>query len=393
MSVASTSEPYGPRRPQALAHGARRAPAAARPLHHGPAAPALLVDLSLFTVIDDLHASPAAGRPARHPHGRNPRYAAAQPRRCVRAHQPAAARRGDALRGRLANGRRKARPPRCSAALVLTVFAWLPQAALDVRRPRSARPMLLQRPSPVRIRAATGHSRPRLRAVRRRTAHGRDLSTSLSSSVRRTCRAHGRVLPDKGDAVGHDDREGPDLRLGGISRTVRYKDFLSPTSAATASSPNRRKWSTRGLRSCPTISCARPRLSRIYYGGKYYSYPLSAFEALRNLGLLTSAACMLSYAYAKTKPIAAPKSFHDWVRNQFGERLFQIFFQDLHRESVGHAMRRDLRRLGGAADQGARPAGRGRRTRSSASLGLAGKLAAQRRQAGPESGKPTWSRR
>src|SRR5260370_16925340 len=36
---------------------------------------------------------------------------------------------------------------------------------------------------------------------------------------------------------------------------------------------------------------------------------------------------MLSYAYAKATPIASPKSFHDWVRNQFGERLFQIFFK------------------------------------------------------------------
>src|SRR5437867_981155 len=35
----------------------------------------------------------------------------------------------------------------------------------------------------------------------------------------------------------------------------------------------------------------RPRLSRIYYRGRYYAYPLKAFEALRNLGLLTSAAC------------------------------------------------------------------------------------------------------
>src|SRR5260370_13415522 len=36
---------------------------------------------------------------------------------------------------------------------------------------------------------------------------------------------------------------------------------------------------------------------------------------------------MVSYAYAKATPIVAPKSFHDWVRNQFGERLFQIFFK------------------------------------------------------------------
>src|SRR6185436_13014984 len=66
---------------------------------------------------------------------------------------------------------------------------------------------------------------------------------------------------------------------------------------------------------------------RIYYGGKYYSYPLSAFEALRNLGLFTSAACMLSFAWAKAFPIKDAANFHEWVANQFGERLFSIFFK------------------------------------------------------------------
>ena len=68
----------------------------------------------------------------------------------------------------------------------------------------------------------------------------------------------------------------------------------------------------------PDDFIARPRLSRIYYGGKYYSYPLSAFEALANLGLFTSAACMLSFAYAKAHPIKDAANFHQWVRNQFG---------------------------------------------------------------------------
>src|SRR3546814_14893701 len=34
----------------------------------------------------------------------------------------------------------------------------------------------------------------------------------------------------------------------------------------------------------------RPRMSRIYYEGKFYSYPLRAFEALGNLGLWRPAA-------------------------------------------------------------------------------------------------------
>lgn len=41
----------------------------------------------------------------------------------------------------------------------------------------------------------------------------------------------------------------------------------------------------------------RPRLSRIYYDGKHYSYPLKAFEALSNLGVVESSMCVMSYAY------------------------------------------------------------------------------------------------
>jgi len=114
--------------------------------------------------------------------------------------------------------------------------------------------------------------------------------------------------------------------VGGISRTVRYKDFMFDIGGHRFFSKAKEVvdlWQE----ILPDDFIARPRLSRIYYGGKFYSYPLSAFEALRNLGLFTSAACMLSYAYARTTPIAAPKSFHDWVRNQFGEKLFQIFFK------------------------------------------------------------------
>jgi protoporphyrinogen oxidase len=114
--------------------------------------------------------------------------------------------------------------------------------------------------------------------------------------------------------------------VGGISRTVRYKDFLFDIGGHRFFSKAKEVvdlWQE----ILPDDFIARPRLSRIYYGSKFYSYPLSAFEALRNLGLFTSAACMLSYAYARATPIVDPKSFHDWVRNQFGEKLFQIFFK------------------------------------------------------------------
>jgi protoporphyrinogen oxidase len=114
--------------------------------------------------------------------------------------------------------------------------------------------------------------------------------------------------------------------VGGISRTVRYKDYLFDIGGHRFFSKAKEVvdlWHE----ILPDDFIERPRLSRIYYGGKYYSYPLSAFEALMNLGVIRSTACVLSYAYARAFPIADAKTFHQWVRNQFGEKLFSIFFK------------------------------------------------------------------
>ena len=116
------------------------------------------------------------------------------------------------------------------------------------------------------------------------------------------------------------------IYVGGISRTVRYKDYMFDIGGHRFFSKSRDVvdlWHE----ILPDDFISRPRLSRIFYGGKFYSYPLSAFEALNNLGIFTSAACMISYMKAKLRPIADPQTFHQWVRNQFGEKLFRIFFK------------------------------------------------------------------
>ena len=68
-------------------------------------------------------------------------------------------------------------------------------------------------------------------------------------------------------------------------------------------------------------------MSRIYYEGKFYSYPLRAFEALWNLGIFRSTLCMVSYAQAKLLPNKNVRSFEDWTINQFGRKLYSIFFK------------------------------------------------------------------
>jgi len=114
--------------------------------------------------------------------------------------------------------------------------------------------------------------------------------------------------------------------VGGISRTVNYKDFHFDIGGHRFFSKSRDVedlWTE----ICGPDMLTRPRSSRIYYRGKFYTYPLKPFEALSKLGLFESTLCMLSFAKARLAPIENPKTFEDWVSNQFGERLFRIFFK------------------------------------------------------------------
>ncbi|MEO0670957.1 MAG: NAD(P)/FAD-dependent oxidoreductase [Pseudomonadota bacterium] len=114
--------------------------------------------------------------------------------------------------------------------------------------------------------------------------------------------------------------------VGGISRTAHYKDFLFDIGGHRFFSKSKEVvdlW----YEILPQDFIERPRLSRIYYNGKYFSYPLKAFEAFNNLGPVESALCVLSYMYKRAFPNEKPVTFHEWVSNQFGERLFSIFFK------------------------------------------------------------------
>src|SRR5207245_368649 len=61
--------------------------------------------------------------------------------------------------------------------------------------------------------------------------------------------------------------------------------------------------------------------------GKFFDYPIRASNAFLGLGPVETARCVASYAQARLRPVAEPTSFEDWVSNQFGHRLFEIFFK------------------------------------------------------------------
>lgn len=71
----------------------------------------------------------------------------------------------------------------------------------------------------------------------------------------------------------------------------------------------------------------RPRISRIYYRGHYYDYPLRLGPTLRALGLWDSLGVVGSHLLAHLRPYRPPRNFEQWVINDFGRRLYEMFFR------------------------------------------------------------------
>jgi protoporphyrinogen oxidase len=134
----------------------------------------------------------------------------------------------------------------------------------------------------------------------------------------------GYLLTKQGKSVVIIEKD--ETYVGGISRTVEHEGYRFDIGGHRFFSKSQEVvdlWNE----ILPDDFIQRPRMSRIYYEGKFYSYPLRAFEALWNLGILRSAICMASYLKYKLFPIKDVKSFEDWTTNQFGKKLYSIFFK------------------------------------------------------------------
>jgi protoporphyrinogen oxidase len=71
----------------------------------------------------------------------------------------------------------------------------------------------------------------------------------------------------------------------------------------------------------------RPRLSRVYYRGKFFDYPISAMNALRTLGFVEAVRCAGSYAWVRVHPPKDKTTLEGFVASRFGWRLYEHFFK------------------------------------------------------------------
>jgi protoporphyrinogen oxidase len=119
--------------------------------------------------------------------------------------------------------------------------------------------------------------------------------------------------------------EGDDY-VGGLARTIRYKGFRFDAGGH------------RFFTQIPEVQALWaevlgdqfidvPRLSRIFYDGQFFQYPLQPFETLRGLGPKECGLILLSYLRARLQPHPVEENFEQWVSNRFGRRLYRIFFK------------------------------------------------------------------
>jgi protoporphyrinogen oxidase len=71
----------------------------------------------------------------------------------------------------------------------------------------------------------------------------------------------------------------------------------------------------------------RPRLSRIYWRGRFIEYPLRPADVFAKVGPLELARSLTSYLRARLRRPAAAETYEDWVSARFGRRLFELFFK------------------------------------------------------------------
>ncbi|MBN1900417.1 NAD(P)/FAD-dependent oxidoreductase, partial [Candidatus Sumerlaeota bacterium] len=114
--------------------------------------------------------------------------------------------------------------------------------------------------------------------------------------------------------------------VGGIARTINYKGYLFDIGGHRFFTKNREVndfWHDILKDDFIRVN----RLSRIYYNGKFFHYPLKPWNAFRGLGPIRSFHIFLSYLNSRIAPCKEENSFEEWVTNRFGKVLYRTFFK------------------------------------------------------------------
>jgi len=86
------------------------------------------------------------------------------------------------------------------------------------------------------------------------------------------------------------------------------------------------------------VMLVRNRLSRIFFEGKFFDYPLSLqLQTLRRLGLIRTMRIGASYLASHLPPRRQEHSLADFFTNRFGSKLYELFFKDYTQKVWGRS--------------------------------------------------------
>jgi protoporphyrinogen oxidase len=123
--------------------------------------------------------------------------------------------------------------------------------------------------------------------------------------------------------------------VGGLSRTVLREDWrfdIGGHRFFTKVPAVRELWHEI---LAPEDFLSRSRLSRIYYDGKFYDYPIRPFNALANLGPVEAARCVASYLWARVHPPDDLHTLEGYITANYGQRLYEHFFKTYNEKVWG----------------------------------------------------------
>ena len=133
-----------------------------------------------------------------------------------------------------------------------------------------------------------------------------------------------KLISDRGVSCQVFER---DRQVGGLAKTIQYKGYRFDvgghrffTKSPWVQSFWKEILGDRFLR----VS----RVSRIYFGGKFFLYPIRPWNALSGLELLKSLHVLLSYLRIRIRPLQEEEYFEPYVINRFGRVLYQLFFKN-----------------------------------------------------------------
>lgn len=121
-----------------------------------------------------------------------------------------------------------------------------------------------------------------------------------------------------------------DSTVGGLSKTIIHNDFRFDLGGHRFITKNKKiEQYVKGL--LDEESLAVSRKSKIYMRGMFFDYPLKPSNSIFGLGIPTTARILIDYIKEKIKGVFVTPvnvSLEDWVVNNFGRTMFNLYFKD-----------------------------------------------------------------